>query len=146
MNKIILVRIRGLVDVSVDIEKTLNLLRLRKKFSCVVVDETKEILGMIKKVQHYIAYGKVNEEVLKLLIMKRGRLPGDKPIVVGGKELDAMIKEFSESKKTLKEMGLKPFFRLHPPRKGLKKSIKLLWPKGVLGNNPKINEMVREML
>jgi large subunit ribosomal protein L30 len=146
MNKIILVRIRGLVDVNVNVEKTLNLLRLRKKHSCVIVDETKETMGMIKKVQHYIAYGKINEETLKLLIMKRGRLPGDKPIVAGGKELDMIIKEFSEGKKTLKELGLKPFFRLHPPRKGFKKSIKLSYPQGVLGNNPKINEIVKEML
>jgi ribosomal protein L30/L7E len=38
MTKIILVRIRGMVNVDFRIETTLDLLRLRKKFSCVLVE------------------------------------------------------------------------------------------------------------
>jgi len=51
----------------------------------------------------------------------------------------------------LKERGkkvdgeLKPFFRLHPPRGGLKNS-KEPFPKGVLGYNKEINELVERML
>ena len=47
--------------------------------------------------------------------------------------------------KTYKELNLKPFFRLHPPRKGIKSKVQ--FPKGVLGNHKeKINELVERML
>jgi hypothetical protein len=47
--------------------------------------------------------------------------------------------------KKLDELGIKPFFRLHPPRKGIKS--KLQYPKGVLGNHQdKIQELLGRML
>ncbi|MEM2089957.1 MAG: 50S ribosomal protein L30 [Candidatus Pacearchaeota archaeon] len=144
--KIAVIRIRGLVGVRREIRETLDKLKLRKKFVCVIVDDTKEIMGMLKKAQNYIAYGEIDEETLKELIMKRGRKPGNKPIEIGGKKLEEFIKEFLQGKKKLKDLGIKPFFRLHPPRQGFKKSIKLLYPKGVLGYNPKIKELIRRML
>ena len=43
------------------------------------------------------------------------------------------------------ELSIKPFFRLHPPRGGIKS--KVHFPKGVLGNNKeKINELIMRML
>jgi hypothetical protein len=40
---------------------------------------------------------------------------------------------------------LKGFFRLHPPRKGIKS--KLQYPKGVLGDNKEsINKLIERML
>ncbi|MEM4719648.1 MAG: 50S ribosomal protein L30 [Candidatus Pacearchaeota archaeon] len=144
--KIAVIRIRGLVNVRKKIRDTLNLLRLRKKFSCVLVDDTPEIMGMLKKVQNYVAYGKIDEETLKMLILKRGKKPGNKKIDIAGKKLDDFSKDFLQGKKKLQDLRLKPFFRLHPPRKGFKKSIKLLYPKGVLGHNPGINELIKRML
>jgi hypothetical protein len=42
-------------------------------------------------------------------------------------------------------MGIKPFFRLHPPRKGI--NSKIQYPKGVLGNNKEdINKLIERML
>jgi len=55
---IAIIRIRGKVGVARDVEETLNRLRLRRKYACVVVREKKEILGMLKKVKNYVAYGK----------------------------------------------------------------------------------------
>lgn len=144
--KIAVIRIRGLVGVRKQIQDTLYKLRLRRKFVCVIVDDTKEIKGMLKKVQNYVAYGEIDKETLKNLIMKRGRKPGNKPLEIGGKKLDEFVEEFLQGKKKLQDLGIKPFFRLHPPRHGFKKSIKLLYPKGVLGYNPKINELIQRML
>ena len=43
------------------------------------------------------------------------------------------------------ELGIKPFFRLHPPRGGIRS--KVHYPEGVLGNHKeKINELVERML
>ena len=145
MAKIVIIRIRGMIGVRRQIRETLDMLRLRKKFSCVVIEESKENNGMLRKVQTHVSYGKIDGETLKLLIIKRGRKKGNKPVELAGKQLEA-INEFLENKKKLQDLEIKPFFRLHPPKGGFKKSTKLLYPKGLLGNNPQINDLVKRML
>jgi|TARA_Y100000310_G_C20675261_1_gene812671 large subunit ribosomal protein L30 len=116
---ICIIRIRGKVGLNRDVNETLDRLRVRKKYACVVLNPGKEQQGMIEKVKNFVAYGEIDEETYKELKVKRGKKDKD------GK--------------------LKPFFRLHPPRKGI--NAKLHFPKGVLGNNgKKINDLVRRML
>ena len=57
-----------------------------------------------------------------------------------------MYKKLIDSRGKKNTKGkLKPFFRLHPPRKGIKS--KKHYPKGVLGNHgKKINELLERML
>ena len=116
--KIAIIRISGMVKVSRDIENTLYKLRLRRKYSCVVINLNESLKGMLDKVKFYVAYGEIDKETYDKLVKARGKK-------VNGK--------------------LKPFFRLHPPRKGIKS--KLQYPKGVLGNNKKdINKLIERML
>ncbi len=132
---IVVIRIRGLVGINKKIENTLYRLRLRRKFSCVVLPEKKEILGMIKKVENFVAYGKIDEETLKELIQKRG-----KPVENKKMNVEKIIEEIKKGKIT----SIKPFFRLHPPRGGI--NTKEHYPKGVLGKNEKICELIKKML
>jgi len=117
---IAIIRISGMVKVPKVIENTLHRLRLRRKYVCVVIDvNNKDIKGLLEKVKHYVAYGTISKETHDKLIKERGKKDKD------GK--------------------LKPFFRLHPPRKGIKS--KLQYPKGVLGNNKEdINKLIERML
>ena len=56
------------------------------------------------------------------------------------------FEDLENHQKKLKEIGLKPFFRLHPPRGGLKSS-KKQFPRGVLGNHKQeINKLIEKML
>jgi len=146
MTKIILVRIRGMVNVDFRIETTLDLLRLRKKFSCVLIENKKEYLGMITKAKDYIAYDNVDLETLKLLLLKRARLPGNKNPNFDEKTAEENAKKLMENKITLEELKLKPFFMLHPPRGGFKGTTKQSWPKGVLGKNKDLNKLIKKML
>ncbi len=117
---IAIIRISGMVDVNKHVENTLFRLRLRRKYCCVVLEETPEIKGMLKKIRNFVAYGKIDEKTFKQLKEKRGEK-------IKGKE------------------ELKPFFRLHPPRKGIKS--KVHYPKGVLGDNKEgINKLIKRML
>ncbi len=142
---IAIIRIKGKVGIRKDVEETLNRLRLRRKYTCVVVREKKEILGMLKKVKDYVAYGKIDKKTFVELVKKRG-LPlkrQDK----GKIDAEKVVREFIESKteKKLDNFGIKNFFRLHPPRGGIKS--KEHFPKGVLGNNKeKINDLIKRML
>jgi len=130
---IVIIRIRGLVGVNEKVEETLFRMRLRRKFSCVVVKENKEIEGMLRKVDNFVAYGKIDDKTLTALIEKRGQ--GSK------KDVKKVIEEIEKGKIE----SIKPFFRLHPPRGGLRSS-KEHYPKGVLGKNEKINELIMRML
>jgi len=119
---ICLIRIRGEVGVNRDVEETLNRLRLRKKYSCIVIQNlTEEKMGMIKKIKNFVAFGKINEATYKNLVEKRGRKDAE------GK--------------------LKPFFRLHPPRGGIDSKKHFGVDDGVLGDHgDKINELLERML
>ena len=120
--------------------ETLNRLRLRKKYSCIVIDPKKEDLGMIKKVANFVAFGKIKKDVFEKLIEKRGQII-DKTKKINSKKI---TEELLKGKK-YEELNLKSFFRLHPPRKGIKS--KLHFPKGVLGDNhEEINKLIERML
>ncbi len=119
---IAIIRIKGQVGLKKGIVETLNRLRLRRKYVCVVLEKpTKEQLGMIKKVKDFVAFGEIDADTYKELKEKRGQ-------------------KNNEGK-------LKPFFRLHPPRKGIESKKHFGVGKGVLGNNKeKINDLIRRML
>jgi len=134
------VRISGMVKVKGDIVTTLDKMRLRRKYACVLVDGSrKDLKGMLDKVKFYVAYGSIDKETLIKLVEARG-------VGVDGGKIDAekVTSDLMKGKK-LGDLGLKGFFRLHPPRGGIKS--KLQYPKGVLGNNGlKINELIGRML
>jgi len=112
---IAIIRIKGMVEVRRDFAETLDRLRLRKKFSCVVVEPTPENLGMIQKVRDFVAYGEISKE---------------------------MFEELKKKRKT----NIENFFRLHPPRKGIKSKLSFN-EGGVLGDNKeKINDLIARML
>ncbi|MFH1589777.1 MAG: uL30 family ribosomal protein [archaeon] len=124
-DKIAVILIRGLVGITVDIKDTLFLLRLRKKHTCVILEDNAVNQGMLKKVKDYVAYGEVSEATIKELISKRGKKNPKDPT------------------------RTKPFFELAPPRggferKGIKKPFKL---GGALGyRKNKINDLIKKML
>jgi large subunit ribosomal protein L30 len=137
---ICVIRIRGRVGIERNANETLDRLRLRRKYACVVVQEKEEILGMVKKVRDFVAFGKISRDALEKLIEKRGRQI-DKSKKISPKS----AAEGLEEGKSPEDMNLKPFFRLHPPRKGI--SGKIHFPRGALGNHgDKINELLERML
>ena len=137
---IAIIRIHGMVKISYKIEETLHRLRIRRKYACVVLKPTKEEEGMIKKIRDFVAFGEIKKETFEKLVEKRGKL------IDKTKKLDSKkIVEEILNGKTYEEVNLKPFFRLHPPRKGIKS--KIHFPKGVLGDNgEKINDLIERML
>lgn len=139
---IVVIRIKGQVKLRENIKETLSRLRLRKKYVCILIEKKDKVkLGMLKKVKDSVAFGEIEKGALIRLIEKRGRRTDKKQI----KEPEKIVEELLKGKK-LKELGLKPFFRLHPPRGGLKSS-KKQFPRGVLGNHKQeINKLIEKML
>ena len=142
LKMITIIRIAGKVKIKKEIEETLSRLKLRRKYVCVFIDEKKpEITGMLEKVQNHVAFGNIDKATLIRLIEKRGQKVEKSKTISAEKVAAGML----EGKKP-EELGIKPFFRLHPPRGGLKSS-KKQFPRGVLGNHgEKINKLIERML
>ena len=156
MEKIAIIRIRGETKIRKDIKDTLAMLRLYKKNTCVIIDIRKDLIGMLKKVKDYVTWGELDKETLKLLLEKRGLLPGKvkldekylkKHVKVG---FDDFVSEVFSGKKKLKDVpGLKSFFRLNPPVGGFeRKGIKEVYVAGgVLGyRKDGINKLIKKMI
>jgi large subunit ribosomal protein L30 len=154
-NKLAVVLIRGTVNTHPDVRKTLELLRLKKKHACVVVDNTSENRGMLKRVKDYATYGVIEESFFTEILEKRGEFVGQKLISSSSEKIDCkkLASEFFAGNLKLREFvekyNVKPFFRLHPPIGGFeRKGIKMPFAKGgVLGNREeKIKELIEKML
>jgi ribosomal protein L30/L7E len=71
---IAVVRIDGEVKVKPEIASTLFRLRLRRKYSCVLINsENKGFMGMLWKVRHAVAYGPMEHETLVKLLNARAQ-------------------------------------------------------------------------
>ena len=139
---IAVIRISGMVDVPYNIEETLKRIRLRRKYSAVIIKPNPQNLKILKKIRNFIAYGDIDKKTLSLLVESRG-VPKDKKKKINPKEILEQIE-----KKDPKSWDIKPFFRLHPPRGGIdsKKHFGVT-KRAVLGDNKNhINDLVRRML
>jgi len=136
------IRISGKVKMKGKVEETMNRLRLRKKYSCVLIPEKPEMMGMIKDVRNFVAFGNIDEKTLIELIKARGKQAGKRNEKV--KDAEKIAKEILAGKK-LEELGIKPWFGLHPARGGI--DSKHHYPKGVMGDHKQdINKLLLKML
>src|SRR5690606_10690834 len=124
-----------------DIDETLHRINIRKKYSATLLSETPDNEKLLKKIRNNVAYGKIDEKTLKELIDKRGK-PLSKESKIDSEKVIAGL-----GKKSLIDLGIKPFFSLHSPRGGIESKKHFGVGKGVLADNgEKINDLVRRML
>ena len=145
------VRLRGEVNTRPEIRDTLDMLRISRINHCVVVKEDPHFRGMIQKVKDYVAWGKIDEDTLTMLLERRGRLSGNRRLTEQFlKEKGyASVKKLAEAVNTgtvsLKDLDIKPVFRLHPARKGLKSTKKTARQGGDLGFREDIADLIVKM-
>ena len=73
-----IVRLRGEVNLRPEIKSTLAMLHIHRVNHCIVVKEDPHYRGMIQKVKDYVAWGKIDDDTLALLLEKRGRLSANR--------------------------------------------------------------------
>jgi ribosomal protein L30/L7E len=114
---IAVIRITGQIGLNSNVKETLYRMRLRKKYTCVLLENTPENIGKIKSVKNLVAYGDVSEETIKKLNEKR----------------KTKIENFFRLHPPRKGIDSKKHFGETP--------------KAVLGNNKeKINDLIERML
>ena len=137
------IRIRGTASAGTEVQDTLKMLRLNRSMHCVFVKDTDEIKGMLQKAKDLITWGEVSDDVLKSVVDKRARKGGNARL--SEKEAADTLKSIKETAKV--PSGVKPVFRLTPPSKGFKHSVKQHYPRGELGYRAdKINDLLKRMI
>ncbi|UPV75018.1 50S ribosomal protein L30 [Halorussus limi] len=120
------VQIRGEVDMNGDTQDTLKMLNLHRVNHCTLVPDTDAYRGMVTKVNDYTAYGEPSQDVLETVLEKRaepeeGDADVDDEWVAENTDYDdvsALASALLDEETTLREQGLSPVLRLHPPRGG----------------------------
>jgi len=150
---LLVVRLRGTVNVPHWAETTLRLLNLHKRFSATLVSDTPSVKGMLKKVKDYVAWSPIDAELIKELLEKRGKVSRRKRLTLedvkklGFEDFASLAAALAEGKVSLNKLELiKPFFLLHPPRGGFPSSSRRLYKDGILGENPDLPKLVLKML
>ncbi len=146
------VRLRGGFKLRPEIANTLKMLRLRSVNHCIILDETPNYTGMVRKVKDYIAWGVVDADTLANLLRLRGRFAGGKRLTqeymdeceLGSME-DFAKAVYNGDAKLSDIPNLKPLFRLHPPRKGHRGIKKTITEGGELGFHEDIGALLKKM-
>ncbi len=121
-----LVQVRGEVNINDEVVDTLAMLNLHAVNHCTLVPETDAYEGMIAKVNDYVAVGEPSHETLATLIRKRaepeeGQADVDDEWIVEHTDYSDVY-EFADAllaeETSLRDAGLSPTLRLHPPRGG----------------------------
>lgn len=153
--KLVVVRVRGDVNIRHTIRNTLKMLRLHKPNHAVILDNTPDYMGMLRKAKDYITWGPLDKKTLVSLLEKRGRLEGNKRLTeeylkekTKFSSFDELAEQILSDKADISSVpGLKPVFRLHPPRKGYGKIKRPFSMGGVLGDRgPEIVDLIKRMV
>ena len=140
--KLAVIRVRGIVGLNRDIDRTLRQLNLYKKNYCVIVPNNAPNIGMVRKVKDYITWGEIDDNIYNLLIEKKGE-------EYKGRISDSKGKVKYNRFLKVKDKKIKKYFRLNSPRKGYgRKGIKVPFSKGgALGHREdKIKDLIKRMI
>ncbi len=152
---IAVVRVRGQVNINRDIKDALRMLHLTRANHCTIIPDEPVWTGQLMKVKDYVTWGRVSKETVLQLLTSRGRLSGNRPLTEAHLKESTPYGSFEELAGALaggqvdlrKLEGLKPLFRLHPPRKGYEKIVRDFHTGGSLGDRGDgINKLIGRML
>ncbi len=154
VKSLLVVRLRGTVNVRKPVKRILEELHLSKRFRATIIPDTPDYKGMLIAAKDHVAWCHVKASFISKLIKKRGRKEGWKPLSL--KEIKEMnFKSFSDLAKSLEKgevvlkevKKIKPFFALSPPKGGFKRSTRRMYAQGgVLGENPELISIVEKMM
>ena len=131
---ILAIRIDGTPNVKPPEELTLNSLRMKSRYSAVLLHDNPSVRGMLQRIKDHATWGEAKKEDIERLLSNRARTPEglgltskfvkNKSDFAGLREVISGLYSGKVTLSKLWEMGIEPCFRLHPPRGGFPNSSK----------------------
>ena len=131
------------------------MLRLTRNCHATLLDNRPAYNGMLRKSKDCLTWGEVSQEIVVLLLKKRGKLVGDKKLTdeyakeLGYNSLDDLAEAIFKVDVEFSSLPeVKPLFRLRPPKKGFKGKVKRSFASGgELGyRGDAINNLLKRMV
>ena len=119
-----------------------------------MVSDDPATVGALRLCKDYLAWSEVDPVLLSLLLEKRGMVSESRPLDEATLKKMGFKKHQELAAKMLKEgmrlsavEGVRPFFKLAPPRGGFKRSLRRQYSqKGTTGKNPDLPKIVERMV
>ena len=116
-NAYLVVRIKGQADCPYWATTTMTLLKLDKKYRATILPIKDNTLGMLRKVQHYVAWTEIDSSLAQELIEKKARKGGYQKVTdddlkeLGFANASELGTALADGKATLSKLSpLKPWF------------------------------------
>jgi large subunit ribosomal protein L30 len=151
---LLVLNLHGAINSPGPVRKALVELKVVRRFSASVVPADPSTLGTLKLCKDHVTWAPIDADLLTTLLKKRGMVSATKALdsaslkKMGYRDHEDLAVKMVRGEMRLSAVeGLRPFFRLAPPRGGFKRSMRRASSeKGLLGSNPKLSELVRRML
>lgn len=154
MGLLLVVNIHGAINTPAPVRKALTELKVIRRFSASVVPDDPQSLGVLNLCKNHVAWSPLEADFLATLLKKRGMVSSTKALdlaalkKLGYKKHEDLAEKMVKGQLRLSAVeGLRPFLRLAPPRGGFKRSMRRQFTEGgMLGKNPKLEEIVGRMV
>jgi large subunit ribosomal protein L30 len=131
---LVAIRLDGTPTVKHPEELTLDSLRMKSRYSSVLLRDDASVRGMLQRIKDHVTWARARKEDIELLLSNRARTPDglgltskfvkEKSDFAGMSELISGLYSGKVTLARLREMGIEPCFRLHPPKGGFPNSSK----------------------
>ena len=154
MALLLVLNLHGAINSPGPVRKAMDELKVIRRYSASVVTDDPATVGMLRLCKDYLAWSEVDAPLLSSLLEKRGMVSESRSLDEASlkkmgfkKHQDLAAKMVKEGMRLSAVEGVRPFFKLAPPRGGFKRSMRRQYAqKGVLGKNPKLGEIVERMV
>ncbi len=153
-NSLLVLRIKGQVNLPHWASTTLKLFNLEKKYRATIIQNKNDSIGMLNKIKNYICWTDAEISLVEELLNKRAYKIGhvkfteDDAMKSGFDNIAQLAHSISDGRTTMSKIKtLKPWFALSPPKHGFKKSTKKMYTeKGILGYNKDLGVLIKNMI
>lgn len=157
IGSLLVVNLRGLVNTRTPVRTTLEQLSIMRRFNATIVPDDRVHRGMLNLAKEHVAWCRLDNLVAEKLLKARS----EKSTGVKFPESDLekgkvryssfadLAKDLEAGKVKISSVGggLRPFFRLNPPKGGFKRSTRRQYGEGgILGHNKDLPNLLERML
>ena len=154
MALLLVLNLHGAINSSGPVREALEEMKVARRFSATVVPGDAPTMGALSLCKDRLAWAPIDADLLAVLLKKRGMVSATKALdpatlkKLGCKDCEELAVKMVEGGIRLSAIeGVKPYFRLAPPKGGFKRSMRRgTSEEGILGSNPKLSELVRRMI